>query len=48
MAATPQGSAFRDLTMIYEKVWYGEFPLGDPLFLRLHQFFEDFYKTVRA
>lgn len=45
---TPQGMPFRDLTMIYEKVWYGEFPLADPLFQRLHQYFEDFYKTVRT
>jgi hypothetical protein len=48
LSATPQGGAFRDLTSIYEKVWYGEFPLGDALFTRLHQYFEDFYKSVRA
>ncbi len=48
LSATPQGEPFRDLTSIYEKVWYGEFPLGDALFLRLHQYFEDFYKSVRA
>jgi len=48
LSATPQGGPFRDLTMIYEKVWYGEFPLGDALFTRLHQYFEDFYKSVRA
>jgi hypothetical protein len=48
LSATPQGGAFRDLTSIYEKVWYGEFPLGDALFIRLHQYFEDFYKSVRA
>ena len=48
LSATPQGGPFRDLTTIYEKVWYGEFPLGDALFTRLHQYFEDFYKSVRA
>jgi len=48
LRASPQGAPFRDLTMIYEKVWYGEFPLGDTLFNRLHQYFEDFYKSVRA
>jgi hypothetical protein len=48
LSATPQGGPFRDLTMIYEKVWYGEFPLGDALFTTLHQYFEDFYKSVRA
>jgi Domain of unknown function (DUF4129) len=47
LSATPQGGPFRDLVMIYEKVWYGEFPLGDTLFTRLHQYFEDFYKSVR-
>jgi hypothetical protein len=48
LKATPQGPPFRDLTTIYEKVWYGEFPLGDTLFSRLHQYFEEFYKSVRA
>jgi Domain of unknown function (DUF4129) len=48
LAVTPQGAPFRDLTTIYEKVWYGEFPLGDVLFARLRQYFEDFYKNVRA
>jgi hypothetical protein len=48
LKATPQGAPFRDLVTIYEKVWYGEFPLGDALFGRLHQYFEDFYKSVRA
>lgn len=44
----PQSRPFRDLMMAYEKVWYGEFPLTDRTFERLHQYFEDFYKTVRA
>jgi hypothetical protein len=48
LRATPQGSSFRNLTMIYEQVWYGEFPLEDGLFGRLHQYFEEFYKSVRA
>jgi hypothetical protein len=39
---------FRYLTGIYDKVWYGEFPLGETQFNRLHQYFEDFYKTVPA
>jgi hypothetical protein len=41
-------SSFRSLTGIYDKVWYGEFPLNETLFNRLHQYFEDFYKTVPA
>ena len=39
---------FRYLTGLYDKVWYGEFPLGETQFTRLHQYFEDFYKTVPA
>jgi len=39
---------FRYLTGLYDKVWYGEFPLGETQFNRLHQYFEDFYKTVPA
>jgi hypothetical protein len=48
LSATPQGRPFRNLIAIYENVWYGEFPLGDALFVRLHQYFEEFYKSVRA
>ena len=40
--------AFRNLTGYYEKVWYGEFPLGEAQFTRLHHYFEDFDKTVPA
>ena len=48
LGSTPQGAPFKDLTSIYERVVYGEFPVGDQLFQRLHQYFEDFYKTVAA
>lgn len=48
LRTTPQGPSFRNLTSIYEKVWYGEFPLEDTLFSRLHHYFEEFYKSVRA
>lgn len=48
LGEAPQGAPFRDLTVIYEKVWYGEFPLGDLVFRRVHRYFEDFYKTVPA
>ena len=41
-------TSFRYLTGLYDKVWYGEFPLGETQFNRLHQYFEDFYKTVPA
>jgi len=41
-------ASFRNLTGIYDKVWYGEFPLGETQFSRLHQYFEDFFKTVPA
>jgi hypothetical protein len=48
LAGTPQEAPFRFLTGAYEKVWYGEFDLGDAAFRRLHQYFEDFNKTVAA
>ena len=44
----PHRGAFSDLTFAYEKVWYGEFPINDAQFDRLHRYFEDFYKTVRS
>ena len=48
LSGTPQEAPFRFLTGAYEKVWYGEFDLGDQTFRRLHQYFEDFDKTVAA
>ena len=48
LSATPQGRPFRDLTTIYENVWYGEFSMGDALFIRLREYFDDFYKSVQA
>lgn len=45
---TAQAAPFRGLTRIYEKVWYGEFALGKPVFDQVHGYFEDFYKTVRG
>ena len=48
LAGTPQEASFRFLTGAYEKVWYGEFDLGDEAFRRLHAYFEDFDKTVAA
>jgi hypothetical protein len=45
---TPGEASFRFLTGIYDKVWYGEFPLTETQFGRLHQYFEDFYKTIPA
>src|SRR5579863_3987239 len=48
LSATPEGRPFRDLVTIYENVWYGEFSIGDALFIRLREYFEDFYKSVQA
>jgi hypothetical protein len=48
LGSNPHRGPFSDLTIAYEKVWYGEFPLNDGQFGRLHQYFEDFYKTVRS
>lgn len=47
LGGTVQESPFRFLTTAYEKVWYGEFALGDMQFQRLYQYFVDFDKTVR-
>jgi len=47
LSATPQAPAFRVLTGVYEKVWYGEFPLGEGQFAKIHGYFEDFFKTCR-
>ncbi len=44
---TSQAPAFRVLTGVYEKVWYGEFPLGEGQFAKIHGYFEDFFKTCR-
>jgi hypothetical protein len=47
LSATPQAPAFRVLTGVYEKVWYGEFPLGEGQFAKIHGYFEDFFNTCR-
>ncbi len=46
LRATPQEAPFRVLTGAYEKVWYGDLPLGDISFRSLHQYFMDFDKTL--
>ena len=48
LSGTPQEAPFRFLMGAYEKVWYGEFDLGDEAFHRLHRYFEDFDKTIAA
>jgi hypothetical protein len=47
LSTTPQAPVFRVLTGVYEKVWYGEFPLGEGQFSKIHGYFEDFFKTCR-
>jgi hypothetical protein len=47
LEGTAQAAPFRFLTTAYEKVWYGEFALGETQFQRLYQHFVDFDKTVR-
>lgn len=47
LSGTVQERPFRFLTTAYEKVWYGEFALGDAQFQRLYQHFVDFDKTVQ-
>lgn len=46
LGGTEQERPFRFLTTAYEKVWYGEFTLGEMQFQRLYQHFVDFDKTV--
>jgi hypothetical protein len=38
--------SFLRLTGAYERVWYGELPLGEESFGRLYQYFQDFYKSI--
>jgi hypothetical protein len=47
LSGMAQESPFRFLTTAYEKVWYGEIPLGETQFQRLYQHFVDFDKTVK-
>jgi len=47
LGGTAQESPFRFLTTAYEKVWYGEFAVGETQFQRLYQHFVDFDKTVK-
>jgi Domain of unknown function (DUF4129) len=46
MSGTAQERPFRFLLLAYERVWYGEFPLGQEPFQRLYRHFVDFDKTV--
>ena len=48
LKGTPTEAPFRFLTRAYEMVWYGEFILSEPSFLRLHEHFTDLYKTLGA
>jgi hypothetical protein len=46
MDARPQGARFRWLTSVYERVWYGKFPMDEYQFNRLSQYFQDFHKDI--
>jgi len=48
LGGCPQEPAFRFLTGAYEKVWYGEFTLGEAGFRVLHDRFTTFFKTLGA
>ena len=48
LSGTAQETPFRFLTAAYEKVWYGEFTLGETQFQRLYQHFVDFDKTISS
>jgi hypothetical protein len=46
LSGTAQELPFRFLTNAYEKVWYGEFGLGEETFRRLIGYFSEFDKTI--
>ncbi len=45
---SPLERPFRYLTGIYDRVWYGEFPLNEDQFERIYTYFKDFYKSIGA
>ena len=48
LSGATQEAGFRFLTGAYEKVWYGEFALGEAGFKVLYDRFMDFFKTIGA
>jgi hypothetical protein len=46
MDARPQGAGFRRITSIYERVWYGKFPVDEHQFSKLLQYFRDFHNEI--
>lgn len=46
LSGTVQEAPFRILTNAYEKVWYGEFGLGEETFRRLIGYFTEFDKSI--
>lgn len=48
MKEHPQAGSFLFLENAYDHVWYGGFLLSEPQFEWLHQYFQDFYKSLDA
>jgi hypothetical protein len=48
MRDQPQAAAFRYLSNAYDHVWYGEFMLNAQQFERLHQYFQDFNRSLEG
>jgi hypothetical protein len=46
LGGSPLSGPFRFLTGAYDRVWYGEFVMMGGQFERLHQYFENFYKSI--
>jgi uncharacterized protein DUF4129 len=46
MKTYPQARSFQYLENAYDHVWYGGFPLTEQQFEWLHQYFQDFYKSL--
>lgn len=44
----PQAGSFKYLENAYDHVWYGGFILSEHQFEWLHQYFEDFYKSLES
>lgn len=46
--ATPRGGDFRRLMGVYQRVWFGKFPISDVQFGTLLQYFKDFQSAIES
>ncbi|MBK9731034.1 MAG: DUF4129 domain-containing protein [Chitinophagaceae bacterium] len=45
---TAQYKSFREVTLLFERVWYGEFPVSEQRFLELSERFKNFLTTLKT